>query len=238
MGNTNALDAMAEPRRSILLAIKRGGSSGIADLAALIGITYEGIRQHLGQLELDGWVVRRLIRDGSGPGRPKTKFQLTTAGEHLFPKEYDDLVVALIDAAADRLGPEAVQTLLEEVARKKVEAWEPQLAGKSFEERLEALKGIYQEGDPFCEVGVDEEGNPRLVEMNCPFLEVARKRPALCSVTVSVLRRLLGRKVVRSERFQNGEGRCVFKVLEEEVVPADSFFAFEPVTGVQARSDV
>lgn len=227
MHETKALDAMSEPRQAILMALKRRGAVTIVDLAEHVGISYEGIRQHMAQLELEGWVARRLQRDASGPGRPKARFQLTTAGDHLFPKDYDELAVALIDAAAERLGPESVKVLLEEVARKKVEAWQPKLAGKSLDERLEALRGIYSDDDPFCRVERDDDGAPQIVEMNCPFLQVAKRRPALCSVTVSVLGRLLGRKVVRTERFQEGDGRCVFKVLAEPVTEEDPLLQLE-----------
>lgn len=228
MKSTETLDALHEPRRSVLVAIKGTGPMDTSELADRIGITYEGMRQQLAQLELEGWVTRSLERETSRPGRPRSLFQLTSAGDHLFPKEYDDLAVALIDAAGERLGSTAVRQLLEEVARKKVQYWEPKLADKSFEERLEALSDIYQSDDPFCRVEYGDGEAPKLVEMNCPYLEVARRRPALCSVTVSVLRRLLGRRVVRTERFQDGCGRCVFRVENHEEPSETDFFAWEP----------
>lgn len=224
---TDTLASIPEPRRSLLVALKTGGPRRIGDLAETIGITYEGTRQHLRQLELQGWVSRRVERD-SAPGRPGSRYRLTDAGDHLFPKEYEDLAVALIDAASDRLGAEAVRTLLAEVARRKVERWRPLLAGKPLAQRLEALRGIYLADDPFCRVERDDGGPPRLVEMNCPYLDVARRRPALCSVTVSVLRELLGRKVVRTERFQDGCGRCVFTIADESAEPDSPLFDWEP----------
>lgn len=228
MSSTQLLDSMPEHRQVLLTALKARGPLPISELSGDLGISYEGVRQHLSQLELEGWVARRLERD-SGPGRPRSLYHLTTAGDHLFPKEYEDLAVALIDAAAERLGPAAVRALLEEVARRKIEQWEPKLRGKPLEERLEALRSIYVAGDPFCSVNEDESGKLHLVERNCPFLEVARRRPALCSVTVSVLRRLLGREVVRVERFQSGQGRCVFEVLTDRPVRGDEpLFDWEP----------
>ncbi len=63
----------------------------------------------------------------------------------------------------------------------------------------------------------------------CACPRIAR---ALCSVTVSVLRRLLGRDVVRTERFQEGNGRCVCKVLPESQVEGESaLFDWEPESG-------
>jgi predicted ArsR family transcriptional regulator len=79
------------------------------------------------------------------------------------------------------------------------------------------------------EVDKDEaSGELRLVERNCPFLNVASRRPALCSVTVSTLSRLLGHTVTREKRFQDGDGRCVFRVHLNQPINTDAFrFAFE-----------
>ena len=228
MADSAALASIPEPRRSLLVAMKLGGAQRIGDLAEAIGITYEGTRQHLQQLELQGFAVKRVERD-STPGRPGSRYRLTDAGDHLFPKEYEELAVALIDAAGDRLGPAAVRVLLEEVARRKVERWRPALDGKPLPKRLEALRNIYLKDDPFCRVEHGDGGEPsKLVELNCPYLEVARRRPALCSVTVSVLRDLLGRKVVRTERFQDGCGRCVFTIGDEAASPEAPLFDWEP----------
>ena len=72
------------------------------------------------------------------------------------------------------------------------------------------------------------DGELRLIERNCPFLNVASRRPALCSVTVSTLSRLLGYRVVREKRFQDGDGRCVFRVQLDDPIEVDDFqFAFE-----------
>ena len=57
---------------------------------------------------------------------------------------------------------------------------------------------------------------PLLIERNCPFLSVARKHPALCTVSVCTLSRLLGVRVVREQRFQDGDGCCVFRVCVDE----------------------
>ncbi|HSN18470.1 MAG TPA: DNA-binding protein, partial [Gammaproteobacteria bacterium] len=67
-----------------------------------------------------------------------------------------------------------------------------------------------------------------LVERNCPYLNVAMRMPRLCSVTVSTLIRLLGVRVVREERFQDGHRRCVFRVLADEPMDVKKFrFALE-----------
>ncbi len=228
MSNNLTLETMNEARSSILLILKTGGPLGIGELSRRLGISYEGARQHLQQLQTAGWIARRREQYSGNPGRPRSSYHLTSAGEHLFPKEYDELAIALIDAIAETLGPKALRGLLAEVARGKAERWEPTLRNLSLEERLEALRGIYAQDDPHCRIELGDEAVPRLIAMNCPYLEVARRRPALCSVTVSVLRRLLGHEVVRTESFQAGNGRCVFEVCRDRALnPERTVFEWE-----------
>ena len=52
-------------------------------------------------------------------------------------------------------------------------------------------------------------------------------RPMLCSVSVNSLQRLLGVRVEREEKFQSGDGRCVFHVFKEEPVEENAEFQLE-----------
>lgn len=218
----------ADSRQTILGFIKHKGNATSGEVAAHMHITREGARQQLQQLEREGWIARGKPAHADRAGRPAVAFQITQAGDHLFPKSYDDLSLTLVDVVASQLGPEALDTLLAALTEQQVKRWEPRLAGKSLPERIKALKGIYDEDDAFTSVKKDARGYV-LVERNCPFLNVALKRPRLCSVTVSTLTRLLGVRVVREERFQDGDRRCVFRVLEDEPVDVRSFhFAPEP----------
>src|SRR6185503_17541501 len=73
------------------------------------------------------------------------------------------------------------------------------------------LRSIYRADDSFVEVETSDRGF-RLIEWNCPYLRFATERPLFCSTTVSTLRRLTGCEVVREERFQDRDGRCVFHI--------------------------
>lgn len=214
-------------RREILGYLKYNGEVTVQEVADRFEITHEGARRQFLQLEKEGWIARRARRDPvPGVGRPTLGFSLTPAGDHLFPKYYDVLSLELIDAVVQTSGPEALRLLLAAISAKQVARWEPQLRGKSLEERLELLKGLYYDGDPYMAVRRDGDVI-RLIESNCPFLNVATQQPALCSLTIGTLQRLLGVRVVREERFQNGDRRCVFRVCHDQAVPADEPFSFE-----------
>lgn len=215
-------------RRSILSFIKGHGSAKITELARELGVSYEAIRQQVVQLEGDGLIVARLERSAGGKaGRPTKSYVLSNAGEHAFVKHYDVLASELIATIAAKLGDEALHDLLSELTETRVRRWLPRLEGKSLEERLEILKNIYVEDDPFTSVQ-SGDAEPGLIERNCPFFNVASRQPRLCSVTISTLSRLLGYRVRREKKFQDGDGCCVFRILTDQPINPETFrFEYE-----------
>ena len=182
------------------------------------------MRQQLLQLQREGWVESRIARseERGRTGRPATRYSLTEAGDHLFPKNYDLLNIAIIDAVSDELGPEAAKRMLKRVSDDRASTVGASLRGRTLEERVEALKNFYLEGDPHMQVQ-KSDGVYRLVERNCPYINTAMQRPALCSVSVNALSRILGVRVEREKKFQNGDGRCVFLVHSDEPIDADNW---------------
>ncbi len=203
-------------RRQLLETIKQRQKASISELAAAVELSYEAVRQQVVHLRSAGWVDQRAERPfDRGVGRPTVFYRLTMAGENLFPKSYHDLSTELIDVIAERDGLEGMRRTMAELVARREEGWRPMLEGLDHEQKLERLRNLYQSDDPYTSVERGNDGALRLVERNCPYLRVASRRPALCSLTVETLSRLLGRRVVREESFQKGDGRCVFKVLRE-----------------------
>ena len=218
------VDQLPDSRRAILLALKRQGPATIAQLADELQLTGEAVRQQLLQLQREGWIESRIARtaDRGRTGRPATSYSLTEAGDHLFPKQYDALNVAMIDAISEELGPEAVKKVLSHIADAKVAMSEAALRGLPLAERIQALKDWYLKDDPHMQVEPVEDGY-KLVERNCPFINTAMNRPSLCSVSVNALSKLLGVRVVRDEKFQTGAGRCVFHIFANEPVDTEDY---------------
>lgn len=219
----------SEARRTILEVLKQNGSATIpAELAALMGITYEAVRQQIVQMTEGGLVAKqRQSNPVKAPGRPLSRYYLTMSGEHAFPKLYDKLASHLIDSIQEQMGEEKLRSLLSDLTESHVARLAPQMQGKDVRERFEALKNLYQDDDPYMEVE-EQDDRVRLIERNCPFLNVALAHPSFCSATTSALSRLVGAQVVREERFQKGDRRCVFSAREEEPIDLDSYrFEFE-----------
>jgi len=198
-------------------------------LAAELQLTGEAVRQQLLQLQREGWIEAKVTRsmERGRTGRPATSYCLTEAGDHLFPKHYDALNVAMMDAIAEELGPDALKRILERIANDKVAVTQQMIGSLPLAARMQALKDWYLKDDPHMQLEQVEDGF-KLIERNCPFINTAMNRPALCSVSVNALTKVLGVRVAREEKFQNGDGRCVFRVFANEPVdPATWPFTLE-----------
>lgn len=213
------IDRLPDSRRAILETLKQNGSLTIARLAADLHLTGEAVRQQLLQLRREGW-VEPSETERSRIGRPATTYRLTVGGDHLFPKQYDALLVAVVDAIVSELGPDVTHRLFSRLADEAVERLEPATRSLPIEKRVEAVKSFYAEGDPYMTVEPRADGFD-LVERNCPFYNVAMKRPGICDVTMRALSRLVGARVAREKTFQNGDGCCRFRVFANELVDGD-----------------
>ena len=219
---------------ALLQALKRSGPLSMRELAALLGISYEAVRQQIAELKRSGWVATSqaahapaAAAPGSKPGPASRRYHLSAAAEHLFPKHYDELSVELVQHVLERFGGAGVVDILARMTEARVARWAPLLKGLALKERLKALSALYEEKDAYMQVEW-REGAPALIERNCPFFNVAQKHPAICSVSVNTLERLLGFKVVREQRFQAGHGRCAFRVRLDEPRPDGTAFSLEP----------
>ncbi len=223
------IDQIPDSRRAILETLKQRGAATISRLAAELELTGEAVRQQLLQLRRDGWVETSQA-EKSHIGRPAATYRLTVEGDHLFPKRYDNLLVSFLDAAVAELGPEATLRMFSRISDQMVARLEPSTRNLPIEQRVEALKSFYSDGDAYMSIEPRSDGFS-LVERNCPFYNAAMSRPAICSVTVHALTRLAGARVEREESFQKGDGRCSFHVHANRPVDGDPLpFVLEPRT--------
>lgn len=225
-GQINPLDHLPESRRRILLFLKHRGRATTMELAHDLGVSHEAVRRHLIQLSQEGFIKPECPVDEDeerASGRPPVAFCLTPEGDHFFPKRYDELATLLIDAASD--GASGQVEILGRVTRQRVSRLGASGEG-DLKDRVRALQSVYLDRDPYLEINRDGR-DYLIVEKNCPFLNVALERPAICSTTVSLMREVLGLEVVREERFQDDDGRCTFRVMSDRPVSARRRRRFE-----------
>lgn len=220
----------AEPS-ALLEALKREGPLTTRALARTLGVSYEAVRQQIAELTRAGWVTASEPgADGAAgrrPGPASRSYRVSAAAEHLFPKHYDELTAELVQLVRERFGGAGLTEILARMTEARVRRWAPLLQGLELKEKLKVLTALYEDKDAYMQVEW-RDGAPALIERNCPFLNVAQKHPAICSVSVNALERLLGCRVVREQRFQAGHGKCVFRLRPDEPHSSEAAFALEP----------
>jgi predicted ArsR family transcriptional regulator len=136
----NNVESISDVQRQILSFIKQQGETTTADIAEHLLVSYEAVRQQLRQLEAVQLISsRKKLAESQRAGRPTRLYVLSTAGDHLFPKAYDQLAVELIDTLAATLGPAALRQVLTSFTDENVRQWAPHLHGKSLLERLKPV---------------------------------------------------------------------------------------------------
>ncbi|HYQ13730.1 MAG TPA: ArsR family transcriptional regulator, partial [Solirubrobacterales bacterium] len=105
-----SLAGLSVPAREVVLALKKRGEARASEIAAALGITPSGVRQHLSALRADGLVAYRTIH--AGPGRPKFAYFLTEPAEALFPKAYHELTNEFLEHLEEE-DPELLVRLFE-----------------------------------------------------------------------------------------------------------------------------
>src|SRR6185436_3185134 len=87
--------------RGRIVSYLRGSQGTVTDLANHLELTDNAVRAHLATLERDGLVKQAGLRKGSR--KPHFAYELTSEGEHLFPKAYDALLSQFITVFKKRL---------------------------------------------------------------------------------------------------------------------------------------
>ena len=200
-------------RQALLNALKQRGPSDASALAAGLGVSAMGVRQHLYALAEEGLVAYE--PEARPVGRPAKLWRLTPLADRFFPNGHAELAVGLIEAMGDAFGGEGLERLVAARARRQADAYRKRIpAGAPLEAQLEALAGLRSEEGYMAEVEQAGSGAYRLVENHCPICIAALACAGLCGAELDVFRAVLGPgvSVERTEHIVAGTRRCVYDV--------------------------
>ncbi len=196
-------------RGRIVEELRRRKSASAVDLAHVFGLSPNAIRQQLVVLERDGLVVERSVR--RGPTKPTYEFSLTAEAEKLFPQNYDKMLGAVLRELREQYGPEGVAKVFDGISKRTVAKAKERVTAGTTEERAAQLTKVLREGGVIAEFNLIE-GGFELHEHNCPYSEVAKEHPEVCSVIHHVLDETIGGKHVQTESLATGGAECRFEV--------------------------
>ncbi|HEX6487653.1 MAG TPA: ArsR family transcriptional regulator [Candidatus Dormibacteraeota bacterium] len=189
-------------------------------ISSELGITPNAVRQHLTNLEREGFV--QSAPQKAKRGRPALLFSLTERADSVFPKRYGQLASMVLTEVRDIGGEEMLDEIFKRLAQRHAAEIEPQLNGRGFDDRLKKVvswigrAGTLAEAEP-CEEGV------RVTIHNCPFRATALKFPQVCTITPHLLTELLDVPVSQEKSIHRRDPYCSFVVQRPaDPAPADA----------------
>ena len=196
--------------RGRIVSYLRGSQATVNDLADHLGLTDNAVRAHLLSLERDGLVKQSGLR--KGPRKPHFAYELTSEGEHLFPKAYDALLSQFITVFKKRLSPKVFTEALHAVGRSLAAQQENVPQKLSVERRAEAALRALEAlgGTPKLETS---DSKLRITSTSCPLAAVVAEHPEACQMVETLISEVVGVKV--TEKCDRSETpRCSFVLSE------------------------
>ena len=200
-------DAFGDPtRRRVYLRVREGGDAGttVAEVASAVGVHPNVARHHLDKLAAGGYVE---VARGGGEsvrraGRPSKRYVAAATAAHQaldVPVRSDDLVLALLGRALDRLPRAEAEAMAEEVGATYGRAMADGLVGDDLAAGQRSLRSAMQAvADALTAHGFaahmtagDHANGLRIINEHCPFGSVATDHPVICAVDRGMVRGML-----------------------------------------------
>lgn len=196
-------------RMEVLELLRRKGHASAETIAAELLVTPNAIRQHLTNLERDGFVVSS--PEKSRRGRPSLLFSLTERADSVFPKRYGQLATMVLQEVQDMGGPDALDEVFERMATRHAHAIAGNLEGLEFDEKLKRVVAWIGRAGTLAEQTETAEG-VKVTIHNCPFRNTALKFPQVCTITPHLISQLLGTAVSQADSIHRHDPYCSFVV--------------------------
>lgn len=193
-------------KAEILRVLKTTGRLSITEMAKKLSITDMAVRRHIHSLERDDFV--QSIMNRQTKGRPSKIYELSQKGEELFPKRYKQLSMELLHELKLAGQESLIAELFLRRKKRLLEKHESETSGKSFSEKLYALKEL-QASEGFMPEMTNVNGVIHFKEFNCPYVEAAKEFKQICTSERELMKELLQTDSVKvASCMAEGESCC------------------------------
>ncbi|MGQ3000636.1 metalloregulator ArsR/SmtB family transcription factor [Variovorax sp.] len=204
-----------QPADRILSTLKTRGALGIPDIAKVLQVTVEAVRQQMAKLQAEGLVDAE--SRSAGRGRPTQIWRLTASGHARFPDTHAEMTVQMISAVIQVFGEKGMDQLIGAREETMRSTYREALRGaRGIGARLERLAEVRSREGYMAEYRADDEGEGFLfIENHCPICTAARACTGFCRSELQLFDEVLGPdvSVSRVEHVLAGARRCAYRVV-------------------------
>lgn len=193
----------------------------VAELGDELGISQVAVRRHLTRLLDEGWVAGSTDAP-HGPGRPVTRYLLTTDGHQLLPQGYAALAEELLAFISDTIGQGGLAAYLTWRGRRRVARLADAIDADDLDGRLAQLAEALTDAGSTATIEASDDGVV-LRQHHCTVMDVAREHPELCHAEAAEFARVLGDGVTieRGASRAIGDLTCECAVVAVDSPPTD-----------------
>jgi len=200
-------------RSEILKLIQLSNHQTVSELAFELEFAPATVRRHLEILQRDGMVEFDEKREGAG--RPEHVFRLTPKGYETGTREYDRLLVDVINEVSDlsieqingKNGSQVIEQVFESMADRIAKV----VVADDTRAPIVKLTEVLQLRNYEPEV-VTENGTIRIQLNNCPYRSAAMANPVICSFDSRLISSVMGVQNLRPKCIRDGFGCCLYEV--------------------------
>ncbi len=197
------------PATAVIRLLQRRGSASIKEIEAELGVTTTAVRLQLSNLQAEGLVSARLVREGVG--RPHYEYFLTEKARSIFACYCDELALSLYEELLADVGVAKVRELLRRVRDRLAARYAGQVQGTVLDQRVERLVSVLGEKGILTDVEPHPDGFI-LKEYNCPYHDLAQDHREICEMEQEMMARLLDADVSLVQCMMDGHAGCQFNV--------------------------
>ena len=172
-------------RRKIYLYLRDHPGATATQLSVHCNVHANVVRHHLERLSEAGYVTFDNVRKTT-VGRPAKGYRVVDASLSMDGSlRRDALLVALLEMALERLGPEASEAMAHDVGVQYGHALaqevEPMESARSVKSAMASIAGLLT-AHGFSARAEETNSEQSVVSENCPFGSAAQHHPVLCAV--------------------------------------------------------
>lgn len=194
---TAITSAFGDPTRRDIYLYTHETDEGVtaSEAAAVFDLHPNVARHHLDKLAGGGYLDVTKSR-GLSAGRPSKRYKVSDPEMQLeVPVRHHDILVSLLGKALNLLGPEAAETLAEEVGREYGRAMAESMGSKD-DPQLSVRSALHAVADALTAHGFAAHAEKhgvelRIVSEHCPFGGAAIEHPVICAVDRGMVRGML-----------------------------------------------
>lgn len=205
---------LCDTKKQLIILMKRRVHITTQDASQELGLAVSTLRQHLMDLEGDGFAES--FFEKNGVGRPSKCYKLTEKADTFFVNSDRWLLSRLVRFLSEKRAGAKLDAFLESIVEELVDDYEQEFENVSSKPSLSKIERLLESRGYLPNLRQREDGAFVIEFHHCPFATVAEEEDgAICNFDYQLLLHLFDAAEIEHER-DDEKGCCQFLVASDD----------------------